>query len=154
LAITSAGRTRVNTDQKGQKRMLRSELNEVTISGYVEHKPTMHEQDGESCCELVLTHSIYSERDEGWMLGFFTIRVWGELAQDVAEAWQPRQVIVITGHLDYELHDTLAGPMPKVTILATQVLATGLHQTDEPTGYELHDTPAGPIWQTTAAAKR
>jgi single-stranded DNA-binding protein len=134
--------------------MLRSELNEVPISGYVEQQPTMHEQHGESCCELVLTHSIPSERDEGWMLGFFTIRVWGKLAQDVAETWQPRQVIVVTGHLDYELHDTPAGPMPKVTILATQVLATGLRQTDEPNGYELHDTLAGPIWRILTSAKQ
>jgi hypothetical protein len=132
--------------------MLGSELNELTISGYVEREPTIHEQDGQCCCELVLSHSIPS--DEGWALGFFTVRVWGQLGQDVAEAWQPCQVIVVTGHLDYELHDTLAGPMPKVTILATQVLTTGLHQTDQPTGYELHDTPAGPIWRLPASTER
>jgi single-stranded DNA-binding protein len=131
-----------------------NELNEVTISGYVEQRPTILEYDGESCCELVLTHSIPSDRDEGGALAFFTIRVWGELAQNVADAWQPRQVIVVCGHLDYELHDTLAGPMPKVTILATQVLATGLRQTDEPNGYELHDTPAGPVWCLPTSAER
>ena len=43
----------------------------------------------------MLTHSIYSARDEAWMLGFFTIRSWGQLTKDVAEAWQPRQVIVV-----------------------------------------------------------
>jgi hypothetical protein len=127
--------------------MLSDELNELTISGYVEQEPTTVEQDGTRCWELVLTHSIYSDRDERWLLGFFTIRIWGQLGEDVAQAWQPRQVIVVTGHLDYELHDTLAGPMPKVTILATHILITGLRQGDEPTGYELQDTPAGPIWR-------
>ena len=131
--------------------MLSSELNELTISGYVEREPTIHEQ---GCCELTLTHSIYSDRDEGWILGFFTIRVWGQLGAEIAEAWQRRQIIVATGHLDYELHDTLAGPMPKVTILATNVLATGLHQGDEPDGYELLDTPAGPIWRLPIGAEQ
>jgi single-stranded DNA-binding protein len=132
--------------------MLTSELNELTISGYVEHKPTLHGPGGESCCELVLTHSIYSQRDGGWLLAFFTVRIWGQLGEQIADAWQPRQTIVITGHLDYELHDTLAGPMPKVTILATHVLVTGLRQGDEPTGYELQHSPAGPIWRTPDSA--
>jgi hypothetical protein len=88
------------------------------------------------------------------MLGFFTIWICGHLGEETAEAWQPRQVIVVTGHLDYELHDTLAGPMPKVTILATQVLATGLRETDEPASYELQDTPAGPIWRIPTSAQQ
>ena len=134
--------------------MHRSELNELTISGYVEQEPTIDEQDGQCCCELVLTHSLYSEHDGGWLLGFFTIRIWGELGEQIAEAWQPRQVIVVTGYLDYELHDTLAGPVPKVTILATHVLATGLRQTDEPSGYELQHSPAGPVWRTTTSAEQ
>jgi hypothetical protein len=44
--------------------------------------------------------------------------------------------------------------MPKVTILATQVLTTGLRQTGEPTGYELQDTPAGPIWRIPTGAEQ
>jgi primosomal replication protein N len=127
---------------------MQSDLNELTISGYVEQEPTIHEQPGgECCCELVLTHTVYSEAGESWLVAFFTVRVWGDLALAIHHAWEPRQVLVITGHLDYEQHDTLAGPIPKITILATQILTTGLRQTpDEPTGYELQHTPAGPIW--------
>jgi hypothetical protein len=131
--------------------MPRDELNELTISGYVEHEPVIHDQDGGSCCELVLTHGIYSEHYDRWLLGFFSVRVWGQLGEQVALEWEPRQIIVVTGHLDYEQHDTLAGPMAKITILATNILTTGLHQTtDEPGGYELQDTPGGAVWRIPA----
>jgi hypothetical protein len=56
----------------------------------------------------------------------------------------------VTGHVDYELHDTLAGPIPKVTILATSVLATGLRQTNEPSGYELQHTPQAALEHPTS----
>jgi primosomal replication protein N len=50
--------------------MRSDELNELTISGYVEQEPVMHKgPDGTCCCELVLTTSSIAPAIRAGCLG-------------------------------------------------------------------------------------
>jgi single-stranded DNA-binding protein len=94
------------------------DVNELSISGDVEHEPVCHEDDDHRrVCEFVLTHTTTSlsrqcERQR------YNVQAYGELGEYYAATWQPGQAIVIDGRLEHHLCDTLAGPLPSIAIVA------------------------------------
>jgi len=103
------------------------DFNELSISGHVERQPVLREDEDRQCvCEFVLTHTTVScGRCESQR---YNIQAHGQLAEHYAANWQPGQAIVIDGRLEYQVCDTLAGPLPSVWIVAHCIDATlGLH---------------------------
>jgi hypothetical protein len=83
------------------------DVNELAISGHVEHEPRLREGDDRGCvCEFVLTHTTTSP----WEQQRYNVQAYGELAEYYATSWQPGQAIVINGRLEHHLCDTLTGP--------------------------------------------
>jgi Single-strand binding protein family len=92
------------------------DVNELAISGHVEHEPTLREDDGRRCvCEFVLTHTSQAGHVEQQR---YNVRAYGELGEYYATDWEPGLAIVINGRLEHHLCDTLAGPLPSVWIVA------------------------------------
>jgi hypothetical protein len=103
------------------------DVNELAISGHVEHEPTLHED----VCEFVLTHTTTSPYGRRWERQRYNIQAHGELGEYYANHWQPDQAIVINGRLEHHQVDTLAGPLPSVWIVAHTIddtLGTHPHQ--------------------------
>jgi Single-strand binding protein family len=94
------------------------DVNELAISGHVEHEPRLREDDGRGyVCEFVLTHSTTSSAGR-WERQRYNVQAYGELGEYYATSWQPGQAIVINGRLEHHLCDTLAGPLLNVWIVA------------------------------------
>jgi len=127
----------------------RGDVNDLTISGHVEHTPVLRwDVDGECVCEFVLSHTTASPSGH-WELQFYNVEAYGQLGEDFATTWQPGQTILITGQLDYHVCDTLAGPVPGASIIAHAIgraLGPHPHQpTATPAAYELQHTAAGVV---------
>jgi hypothetical protein len=66
-------------------------------------------------------------------------------------AHQAGQVVVITGELDLQLHDTLIGPLPAITIVAHQIITVdgplnpAVSATAPHTDAEPRQTAIGPV---------
>ena len=107
------------------------DVNELAISGHVEHQPTLREDDDRRhVCEFVLTHTTHGPLGR-WEQQRYNVQAYGELAPYYATNWQPGQAIVINGRLEHHLCDTLAGPLPNVLIVAHSIddtLGTHPHQ--------------------------
>ena len=94
------------------------DVNELAISGHVEHEPRLREDDDrEHVCEFVLTHTTTSPSGH-WEQQRYNVQAYGELGEHYATNWQPGQAIIINGRLEHHLCDTLAGPLPSVLIVA------------------------------------
>jgi hypothetical protein len=64
------------------------DVNELAISGHVEHEPRLHEDDDRGCvCEFVLTHTTTSP----WEQQRYNVQAYGELGESYATSWQPGQ---------------------------------------------------------------
>jgi hypothetical protein len=77
----------------------------------------------------VLTHTTirWGERERQR----YNVHAYGELGEYYANHWQPGQAIVINGRLEHHLCDTLAGPLPNISIIAHTIddtLGTHPHQ--------------------------
>jgi len=57
----------------------------------------------------------------------YNIQAYGQLAEHYAANWQPVQTIVIDGRLEYQVCDTLAGPLPSIWIVAHSIDGLGPH---------------------------
>ena len=100
------------------------DVNELSISGYVEHEPTLQEDyDREHICEFVLTHTTTSPSGHA-ELQLYNVTAYGQLAEHYAATWRPGQTTVINGRLEYHVCDTLAGPIPSASIIAHTIDAT------------------------------
>jgi single-stranded DNA-binding protein len=107
------------------------DLNELSISGHVEHQPELGEDHhGEQVCEFVLTHHAVSCGI--WMLERYTVEAYGQLGQNYATNWQPGQAIIVDGRLEYRDCDTLAGPLASITIIAHHIATLGPHPHTSP----------------------
>jgi single-stranded DNA-binding protein len=107
-------------------------VNELAISGHIQHEPTLREDDDrQHVCEFVLTHTTTSPYGRRWARQRYNIQAHGELGEYYANHWQPGQAIVINGRLEHHQVDTLAGPLPNVWIVAHTIddtLGTHPHQ--------------------------
>jgi hypothetical protein len=105
------------------------DVNELAISGHVEHEPRLREDSDRGVwCEFVLTHTTTSP----WEQQRYNIQAYGELGEYYATNWQPSPVIVINGRLEHHLCDTLAGPLPNICIVAHSIDDTlGAHPHQE-----------------------
>ena len=111
------------------------DVNELAISGHVEHQPRLREDDDRGhVCEFVLTHTTTSPAGH-WEQQRYNVQAGGELGEYYATNWQPGQAIVINGRLEHHLCDTLAGPLPSVWIVAHTIDDTlGAHPDQEHNG--------------------
>ena len=97
------------------------DVNELSISGHVEHQPVAREDhDGERVYEFVLTHTTLSLSGR-WELQRYRVQAYGQLGAHYATNWQPGQTTIVDGRLEYQLCDTLAGPRPRVWIVAHMI---------------------------------
>jgi hypothetical protein len=97
------------------------DVNELAISGHVQHQPVLREDhDGERVCEFVLTHTTLSLSGR-WKLQSYNVQAYGQLGKHYATTWQPGQTTIVDGRLEYQLRDTLAGPLPTVWIVAHMI---------------------------------
>jgi hypothetical protein len=107
------------------------DVNELAISGHVEHQPALREDDDHRrVCEFVLTHTTPGPFGH-WERQRYNIQAYGELGEYSANHWQPGHAIVINGRLEHHLCDTLAGPLPSIWIVAHTIddtLGTHPHQ--------------------------
>jgi single-stranded DNA-binding protein len=93
------------------------DVNELSISGHVQHQPVLREDhDGELVYEFVLTHTTLSLSGR-WELQRYTVQAYGQLGEHYGANWQPGQTTIVDGRLEYQLCDTLAGPLPNVSII-------------------------------------
>jgi single stranded DNA-binding protein len=103
--------------------MTTADLNQLLISGHVRREPELREEpDGDSVCSFVLTHTSEHQESGHWELQFYNVHIYGPLAESFAETCKTGQKIMITGRLDCELHETLTGYQPVVSIIATSVI--------------------------------
>lgn len=107
-------RTRTRRRRELEGIAMFGDVNELSISGHVEHEPRLREDDDRVWCEFVLTHTATSP----WGQQRYNIRAYGELGEYYAANWQPGQAILVLGHLEHQLCDTLAGPLPSIQIVA------------------------------------
>ena len=112
------------------------DVNELAISGHVEHEPTLREDDDhEQVCEFVLTHTTTNPYGQRWEQQTYNVHAYGELGEYYADHWQPGQAIVINGRLEGHVCDTLAGPLPAICIVAHTIDDTlGAHPHQEQNG--------------------
>jgi len=112
------------------------DVNELAISGHVKHEPTWRENDDhEQVCEFVLTPTTTTPYGQRWERQAYNIRAYGELGEYYATNWEPGLAIVINGRLEVHLCDTLAGPLPNVSIIAHTIDdALGPHPHQQQTG--------------------
>jgi Single-strand binding protein family len=105
------------------------DVNELAISGHVEHEPVLRQDDDARCvCEFVLTHTTTSPFGQRWERQAYNVQAYAELGEYYATNWQPGQAILINGRLEHQLCDTLAGPLPSVWIVAHTINDTlGAH---------------------------
>jgi primosomal replication protein N len=104
------------------------DVNELSISGHVEHQPTLRtDRDGLSVCEFVLTHTTTTSCGPWWEPQHYQIAAHGRVGEHYAASWQAGQGIVVDGRLDYHVSDTLAGPVPSCSIVAHAIAALGAH---------------------------
>ena len=108
------------------------DVNELAISGRIEHEPTLREDDDRGCvCEFVLTHTTTSPAGY-WEQQRYNVQAYGELGEYYATNWQPGQAIIINGRLEHHLCDSLAGPLPNTLIVAHTIDDTlGAHPHQE-----------------------
>ena len=112
-------RTRTRRRRELEGITMMGDVNELSISGHVEHQPVMREDDDRGhVCEFVLTHATTGSCGCCWELERYNVQAYGELGEYYAANWQPGLAIVINGRLEHHLCDTLAGPLPSVLIVA------------------------------------
>ena len=109
-------RTRTRRRRELEGITLFGDVNELSISGHVERRPMLREDDDRQVCEFVLTHTTVC--CGVWELQRYNVQAYGQLGEHYAANWQPGQAIVIDGRLEYRACDTLAGPLPSVWIVA------------------------------------
>jgi single-stranded DNA-binding protein len=103
--------------------MTTADLNQLLISGHVRRQHELRkEADGASVCSFVLTHTTEHEESGHWELQFYNVTVHGPLGESFAETCKTGQKIMITGRLDCELHETLTGYQPVISIIATSII--------------------------------
>jgi glutamate synthase domain-containing protein 3 len=108
---------RIRRRHELQNIKLLGDVNELSISGHVEHEPTLREDDDrDHVCEFVLTHT--TGLCGRWERQRYNIQAYGQLGEYYAANWQPGQAIVIDGRLEQHVCDTLAGPIPSTCIVA------------------------------------
>jgi single-stranded DNA-binding protein len=105
------------------------DVNELSISGHVEHQPVLsQDEDGVTVYEFVLTHTTSQRYGHGWEHQRYNVTAYHALGEHYAASWQPGHTIIIDGHLEYDVCDTLAGPITQVSVVAHSIdTALGPH---------------------------
>jgi len=98
-----------------------SDINELTISGHIEHPPELREDYDGLVCEFVLTH-IRACPDSGhWQLHHYSVAIYGQRAQVFADTYHPDEMVVIAGRLDCHHRRIQDGYEPIATIIADTI---------------------------------
>jgi single-stranded DNA-binding protein len=120
--------------------MTTADLNQLAISGHVRRDPELRYcDDGTSVCSFVLTHISEHEKSGHYELQFYNVRIHGSLAESVAASCSTDERIVVIGRLDCELHETLTGYQPVVSIIATNIIT--MHGPTEQTRLSAEQLP-------------
>jgi len=98
------------------------DVNHLTISGHV-YQPPRLDDDGDAIasCEFVLTHTGHSTNSDSAQQ-HYRVSAHDDVAAAFAARYQPGQKVIVLGRLNLEIHDTLLGPLPAISITAHRIL--------------------------------
>jgi hypothetical protein len=116
------------------------DVNHLTISGHVHQPPQPDDDDSAgdaiASCQFVLTHTTHSA-SPGAQQQHYRVIVHDDVAEAFAAHYEPGQMVIVMGRLELEIHDTLIGPLPAISIIAHRIILV-----DRPTNQATTSTAA------------
>jgi hypothetical protein len=102
------------------------DVNHLTISGHVTQPPRLDDDGGAiASCAFVLTHTPRARHDtSGGCEQHYRVIAHGDVAEAFAARHEPGQVVIVLGRLELEIHETLLGPLPAISITAHRIIPT------------------------------
>jgi hypothetical protein len=97
------------------------DVNHLTISGHV-NQPPRRDDDGDAIasCEFVLTHASHGTNPASEQ--HYRVIAHDPVAEAFAARHEPGQMVIVLGRLDLEIHNTLLGPLPAISITAHRII--------------------------------
>jgi hypothetical protein len=97
------------------------DVNHLTISGHVNQPPRLHDDgDAIASCEFVLTHASHGTSPGSEQ--HYRVIAHDPVAEAFAARHEPDQAVIVMGRLELEIHDTLLGPLPAISITAHRII--------------------------------
>jgi hypothetical protein len=88
------------------------DINQVTVSGHIEHELELFEDDyGQWVCRFVLTHITTHYESGHWELQYYDVTLYG--ARPFARQYRRGQTILVCGQLDHPAGRTRPRPAIK-----------------------------------------
>jgi hypothetical protein len=118
------------------------DVNHLTISGHV-NQPPRRDDDGDAIasCEFVLTHASHGTNPGSEQ--HYRVIAHDPVAEAFAARYEPGQAVIVMGRLELEIHDTLLGPLPAISITAHRIIPiNGSRSRPPPTPRSTPSTPA------------
>jgi hypothetical protein len=98
------------------------DVNHLTISGHVNQPPHLVDDgDAIASCEFVLTHTTHGSH-RGSQQQHYRVIAHNPVAEAFAARHEPGQAVIVMGRLELEIHDTLLGPLPAISITAHRII--------------------------------
>jgi hypothetical protein len=78
--------------------------------------------DAIASCEFVLTHASHGTSPGSEQ--HYRVIAHDPVAEAFAARHEPGQMVIVLGRLELEIHDTLLGPLPAISITAHRIIPT------------------------------